>query len=136
MVSRATFCSILKLSLHLIRRYIVLCFLPKNPVLLPTNDKIKGLIGSQNGASIHLLVSPGPRDQSVYIGGRFYLISSSRGIPALERWTLVRGKYREKIVCAFIFWPQKRGGHWRGGPYIGGPLYLQSVSHGNRLQPH
>ena len=27
--------------------------------------------------------SPGPSDQSVYIGGRLYLFSSSRGISAL-----------------------------------------------------
>ena len=53
MVGRATFCSILKLSFDLIRRHIVLYFLPKRPFLLPTNHKIRGLVGSQNGASIH-----------------------------------------------------------------------------------
>ena len=53
LVGRATFCSILKLSFDLIRRYIVLYFLPNKLILLPTNDKIKGLICSQNGANIH-----------------------------------------------------------------------------------
>ena len=52
MVGRATFCSILKVSFDLIRWYIVLYFLPKKSIL-PTNGKIKGLIGSQNGANIH-----------------------------------------------------------------------------------
>ena len=53
LVGRATFCSILEVSFYLIRRYIVLYFLPKESILLPTNDKIKGLIGRQNGANIH-----------------------------------------------------------------------------------
>ena len=28
-------------------------FVPKRPLLLQTNDKIRGLVGSQNGANIH-----------------------------------------------------------------------------------
>ena len=52
LVGRATFWSILKLSFDLIRRYIVPYYLPKKSILLPTNDKIKGLIGSQDGANI------------------------------------------------------------------------------------
>ena len=52
-VGRATFCSILKLSFDLIRQYIVLYFLPKNSILLPTNDKITGLVIRQNGANVH-----------------------------------------------------------------------------------
>ena len=56
LVGRATFCSILKLSFDLIRRYIVLYFLPRKSVLLPTNHKIRGLNGSQNGTNIHTSV--------------------------------------------------------------------------------
>ena len=40
LVGRATFCSILTLSFDLIRRYIVLYFLQKKSILLPTNDNI------------------------------------------------------------------------------------------------
>ena len=36
--------------------FIVLYFLPKTPHLLLTNYKIKGLVGSQNDAYIHLSV--------------------------------------------------------------------------------
>ena len=39
LVGRATFCFILKLSFDLIRRYIVLYFLPKTPHLLPNKSK-------------------------------------------------------------------------------------------------
>ena len=53
LVGSATFCSILKLSCVLISPYIVLYFLPKKSILLPTNHKIRGIIGSQNGANIH-----------------------------------------------------------------------------------
>ena len=49
-------CSILKLSIDLIRRYIVLYFLPKTPHLLPTNGKITRLVSSQNDANIPSLV--------------------------------------------------------------------------------
>ena len=56
LVCSATFCSFIKLSCDLIRRYIVLYFLPKKLFLLPTNDKIIGLVGSQDGANIHSLV--------------------------------------------------------------------------------
>ena len=40
----------------LIRRYIVLYFLPKKSLLLPTYYEIRGLVGSQNGANIHMSV--------------------------------------------------------------------------------
>ena len=53
LVGSATFCSVLKLSCDLIRRYTVLYFLPKKSLLLPTNDIIRGLVVSQNGANIH-----------------------------------------------------------------------------------
>ena len=53
LVGSATFCSILKLFCDLIRRHTVLYFSPKKALLLPTNDKIKGLVGSQNGSNIH-----------------------------------------------------------------------------------
>ena len=56
LVGSATFCSFLKLSCDLIRRYTVLYFLPKKLFLLPTNDRITGLVGSQDGAKIHLSV--------------------------------------------------------------------------------
>ena len=56
LVSRAMFCSILKLSCDIIRRYTVLYFLPKRSLLLPTNDKITGLVGSQNGTNFHTSV--------------------------------------------------------------------------------
>ena len=57
LVGSATFCSILKLSCVLIRRYIVLYFLQKKSFLLPTNDKIIGLVVRQNGANIHWSLS-------------------------------------------------------------------------------
>ena len=38
-------------------------------------------------------------------------------LAALEGWPLVRGRYREKNVRAFILWPHKRGDRWRGWPY-------------------
>ena len=60
LVGSATFCSILKLSCVLIRRYIVLYFLPRKPILLPTNDKIKGLVIRQYGANIHWSVPTSP----------------------------------------------------------------------------
>ena len=53
LVVSATFCSILKLSCDLIRRYIVLGFLPKRSLFLPINHKIRGVVGSQNGTNIH-----------------------------------------------------------------------------------
>ena len=56
LVSSATFCSILKLSCYLIRRYTVQYFLPKKSLRLLTNDKITGLVVSQNGANIHMSV--------------------------------------------------------------------------------
>ena len=52
LVGSATFCSILKLSCDVIHRYTVLYFLPKRSILLPTNDRITGLVGSQNSANI------------------------------------------------------------------------------------
>ena len=59
------FCLILKLSSDLIRWYIVLYFLPKNSILLPTNDKITGLICSQNGANNHWSVPTIPQDPAI-----------------------------------------------------------------------
>ena len=53
LVGSATFFSNLKLSCDLIRRYIVLYFLPTKSILLPTNDEITSLVGSQEGANIH-----------------------------------------------------------------------------------
>ena len=40
----------------LIRWYIVPYFLLKKSLLLPTNYEIRGLVGSQNGANIHMSV--------------------------------------------------------------------------------
>ena len=37
-------------------RYIVLYFLPKKPLLRPTNHKIRGIVGSQDSAYFHLSV--------------------------------------------------------------------------------
>ena len=37
----------------LIGRYIVLYFLPKKPLLRPTNHKIRGSVGSQDSAYFH-----------------------------------------------------------------------------------
>ena len=37
----------------LIGRYIVLYFLPQNPLLRPTKHKIRALVGSQDGAYFH-----------------------------------------------------------------------------------
>ena len=65
LVESATFCSILKLSYDLIRRYTVLYFLPKRSILLPTNDKIPGLVGSQNRANIHWLVPTSLQDPAI-----------------------------------------------------------------------
>ena len=53
LVGSGTFCSILKLSFDLIRRYIVLYFLPKMSLFLPTNYDNKDLVVSQDGANIH-----------------------------------------------------------------------------------
>ena len=39
-----------------IRRYIVLYFLQKKSLLLPTYYEIRGLVGSQDGTNIHSLV--------------------------------------------------------------------------------
>ena len=55
----------LKLSFDLIRRYIVLYFLPKTSILLLTNDKIKGLIGSQDGANIPSSVPTSLHDPAI-----------------------------------------------------------------------
>ena len=66
LVGRAMFCSILKLSFDLIRRYIVLYFLPKKSILLPTNDKITGIIGSQNGPNVHSLQDPCQRSICIH----------------------------------------------------------------------
>ena len=65
LVGTATFCSILKLSCDLIRRYIVLYFLPQRPLLLPTNHKIRGLVSSQNGANIHWSVPTSLQDPAI-----------------------------------------------------------------------
>ena len=69
LVGRATFCSILKLSCDLICGYTVLYFLPKRSLLLPTNDEITGLVGSQNGANIYTSVpiSLSPLPTNVYL---------------------------------------------------------------------
>ena len=40
----------------LFRRYIVLYFLPKKSLLLPTYYEIRGLVGTQDGTNIHLSV--------------------------------------------------------------------------------
>ena len=56
LVGSATFCSFLKLSCELLCRYTVLYFLPKKSLLLLTNDTIKSLVDSQNGANIHTTV--------------------------------------------------------------------------------
>ena len=55
----------IKLSIDLIHRYIVLYFLPKKSILLPTNDKIKGLIGSQDGANIPSSVPNSLQDPAI-----------------------------------------------------------------------
>ena len=52
-VGSVTFCSILKLSCDLIRRYVVPYFLQKKSLLLPTYYEIRGLAGSQDSAHIH-----------------------------------------------------------------------------------
>ena len=65
LVGSATFCSILKLSCDLIRRYTVLYFLPKMSILLPTNDKITGLVCSQNGANIYWSVPTSLQDPAI-----------------------------------------------------------------------
>ena len=65
LAGRATFCSILKLSFDLICWYIVLYFLPKKLILLPTNDKITGLVGSQNGANIHSSLPTSLQDPAI-----------------------------------------------------------------------
>ena len=49
----------------LIRRYIVLYFLPKKSFLLPTYYGIRGLVGSQNGANIHLSVPTSLQDPAI-----------------------------------------------------------------------
>ena len=46
-------CSILKLSCDIIRRYVVLYFLPKKSLLLQTYYEIRGLVSSHNGANMH-----------------------------------------------------------------------------------
>ena len=33
-------------------------------------------------------------------------------LATLEGWPPVRGKFREKTVCALILWPHKRGDRW------------------------
>ena len=53
------------LNFDLIRQYIVLYFLPKDSILLRTNDKIKGLIGSQDGANIPSLVPTSLQDPAI-----------------------------------------------------------------------
>ena len=65
LVGRATFRTILKLSSDLIRRYIVLYFLPKASIPLPTNDEITGIICSQNDANIHWSVPTSPQDPGI-----------------------------------------------------------------------
>ena len=65
LVGSATCCSFLKLSCDLTRRYIVLYFLTKRSFLLPTNHKIRGLVGSQNGTSIHWSVPISLQDPGI-----------------------------------------------------------------------
>ena len=67
----------------LIRRYIVLYILPKKPLLRPTNSKIRGLVRRQY-PYVGAYKSPVSADQSVYIGGSFYLVQSAHGIPTLD----------------------------------------------------
>ena len=52
----ATICLVIKLSCGIIFRYIVLYFLPKGTLLLPTKYKIRGFVVHQNGVNIHLSV--------------------------------------------------------------------------------
>ena len=63
LVGSGTSYLILKLSFDLNRCYIVLYFLPKMSLLLPTNYEIEGLVFSQDSTNIHesvptSLVSP------------------------------------------------------------------------------
>ena len=53
------------LSAQLIRWYTVLYFLPKRSILLPSNDKITGLVSSQNGANIHWSVPTSLQDPAI-----------------------------------------------------------------------
>ena len=56
LVGSAIFVINLKLSCGFIFRYIVLCFYPKKPLLLPTKCKIRGLVICQDDAMFHSLV--------------------------------------------------------------------------------
>ena len=47
------------------RWYIVLYFLSKTPLLLLTNHKIRGLVGSQNGANIHSSMPTSLQDPAI-----------------------------------------------------------------------
>ena len=79
------FWSILKLSFYLIRRYIVLYFLPKKSILLPTNDKIKGLIGSQDGANIPSSLPTSLRDPAINL---YKSVVDFIHVRRLVEWTL------------------------------------------------
>ena len=53
LVTCTRICLILKLSCGLFRRYIVLYFLPKKTLFLPTNIGIQKFVGRQNDANVH-----------------------------------------------------------------------------------
>ena len=65
LVSMAAICLILKLSCVLIGRYIVLYFLPKRQLLLPTNYDIRGLVVTQNSANSHSSVPTSLQDPAI-----------------------------------------------------------------------
>ena len=92
MVGSAPFCQVLKLSFALIGRYIVLEFLPKKTLLLPTNYEIRGLIVSQSGALFKLVGvcwSVHPTNQTYLIFGVFSkdLLSRGTGPLGTDEWT-------------------------------------------------
>ena len=68
----------------LIGRYIVLYFLPKKPLLTPTNHKIRGSVGSQDGAYCYWSVAT----SLCWLPTNLYTLvvcTSSRGIRPSKR---------------------------------------------------
>ena len=110
LVGRATFCSILKLSFYLIRRYIVLYFLPKKTILLPTNHKIRGLIGSQDGANIPSSVPTSLQDPAINL---YKSVVDFIYFRRLVEWALYAPSLGEHVIVAILlilwnqslFWP-------------------------------
>ena len=75
------------------------------PILLPTNHKIRGLVGSQNAASIHWLVPTSLRDPGInlYTSVVDFIYFRRLVESALKPLILAATSGLKKLTCWLLF---------------------------------